>query len=88
VNGEAEILQDWIEILAFGRRGLETGKGIGREQDEGRNAVAMEACTDSVLARSFSGSERRDSATRAPKNTSTSAHSSIEPSWFPHTPVY
>ena len=51
-----------------------------------RNASAIEACTASTLARSDSGRCPPNSATAAPNAATISTHSSIEPSWFPHTP--
>ena len=51
-----------------------------------RKATAMPACTPSALARSERGRLVPNSATAAPNSARISTHSSIEPSWFPHTP--
>ena len=51
-----------------------------------RKATAMPACTASTLAAASRGRLLPKSATAAPKTARISTHSSIEPSWFPHTP--
>ena len=51
-----------------------------------RKATAMPACTASTLARSVRGRLVPNRATAAPNSARISTHSSIEPSWFPHTP--
>ena len=51
-----------------------------------RKATAMPACTASTLARRVAGRLVPKRATAAPKTARISTHSSIEPSWFPHTP--
>ena len=51
-----------------------------------RKATAIPACTESTLARSVAGRLVPNRATAAPKTARISTHSSIEPSWFPHTP--
>ncbi len=51
-----------------------------------RKATAMAACTESTLARSVAGRLPPKRATPAPNTARMSTHSSIEPSWFPHTP--
>ena len=51
-----------------------------------RNATAIEACTHSTLAFSVGGRLRPKAATAAPNRVRISTHSTIEPSWFPHTP--
>ena len=52
-----------------------------------KNAAAIHACTPSTLALSVAGRLPPNSATSAPNSARISTHSSIEPSWFPHTPV-
>ena len=49
-------------------------------------ATAIEACTESTVARRLSGTAPPKAATAAPKPVSISSQSSIEPSWFPQTP--
>ncbi len=51
------------------------------------NAAAIHDCTASTLAFSVAGRLPPASATSAPNSARISTHSSIEPSWFPHTPV-
>ncbi len=51
-----------------------------------RNASAIEPCTASTLALSVAGRLLPKAATAAPKIARISTQSSIEPSWFPHTP--
>ena len=50
-------------------------------------ATAIQACTESTLALSESGKLPPNSATSAPNSARISTHNSIEPSWFPHTPL-
>ncbi len=51
-----------------------------------RNATAIDDCTLSTLAFSVGGRLRPKAATAAPNSVRISTHSTIEPSWFPHTP--
>ncbi len=51
-----------------------------------KNAAPINPCTRSVSARRRSGMAEDSSAMSAPHSDSTSTHSSIEPSWLPHTP--
>jgi hypothetical protein len=51
-----------------------------------RKASAIEACTLSTSARNVAGRLVPNAATAAPKSARMSTQSSIEPSWFPHTP--
>ena len=45
------------------------------------------ACTASVLARSRAGTLFFETATTPPNSARIRIQRSIEPSWFPHTPV-
>ena len=49
------------------------------------NPTLTNAITASTRARNISGSEVLNVATAKPQPASTIAHSSIEPSWAPHT---
>ncbi len=49
-------------------------------------ATAIEDCTASALAFKVGGRLRPKAATAAPNRERISTHSTIEPSWFPHTP--
>ena len=69
--------------------------GAGTRRRNGLEVVTMKArkakpiqpCTESTSAFSRSGRLVPKAATRAPKSARMSTHRSIEPSWFPHTPV-
>jgi hypothetical protein len=50
-------------------------------------ATPTEACTASTRARSLSGRLPPNHPAMAPKRARISTQSSIEPSWFPQTPV-
>ena len=52
-----------------------------------RKAEPIQPCTASTRARSALGRFVPKPATSAPKKERISTHRSIEPSWFPHTPV-
>ncbi len=52
-----------------------------------RKATPMEPCTARTRALSVIGRLVPKSATAAPKIDRISTHSSMEPSWFPHTPA-
>ncbi len=52
-----------------------------------RKPIPTIACTASTRAFSVGGRLRPNRATAALNSASTSTHSSIEPSWFPHTPL-
>ena len=52
-----------------------------------RNAAPIAPCTDSTLARRPGGRCSPNTAAVAPNSARISTHSSIEPSWFPQTPV-
>ena len=56
-------------------------------QAAGGKATAIAACTESTVARRLKGTALPNAATAAPKPVSISSQSSIEPSWFPHTPA-
>ena len=51
------------------------------------NAVPIDACTDRTRARSRGGRLSPKTAAAAPNSARISTHSSIEPSWFPQTPL-
>ena len=48
--------------------------------------AAIMACTASTRARRLGGRLRPNAATAAPYTERISTHSSMEPSWFAHTP--
>ncbi len=50
-------------------------------------ATAIHDCTASTLAFSVIGRLPPNTATSAPNSARIRTHSSIEPSWFPHTPL-
>ena len=50
-------------------------------------ATAIHDCTASTLAFSVSGRLPPNTATSAPNSARIRTHNSIEPSWFPHTPL-
>jgi hypothetical protein len=52
-----------------------------------RNPAAIQACTASARALRVAGRPCPNRATAAPKPASIRIHNSIDPSWFPHTPV-
>jgi len=52
-----------------------------------RNPNAIMAWIDSTRACSAAGKLPPKVATRPPNSVRISTHSTIEPSWFPHTPV-
>ncbi len=88
MDREAEILQQRVEVLPFERRrARRASNGFEVMRMKARKAMVTAACTASVLARSRAGMLSRDSATTPPNSARIRTHSSIEPSWFPHTPV-
>ena len=52
-----------------------------------RNPTPIMPCTASTRARNAGGRLSLNSATAAPNSDSMNTHSTIEPSWLPHTPV-
>ena len=52
-----------------------------------RKPTPIMPCTASTRARSSGGRLSQNSATAAPHSDSMNTHRSIEPSWFPQTPV-
>ena len=52
-----------------------------------RKVAAIQLWTHSTRPRRSAGMPREASATAAAKTLRMSTHSSIEPSWFPQTPV-
>jgi hypothetical protein len=52
-----------------------------------RKAAAIDPCTASTLACSSRGRFVPKVATAAPNKARISTQSTIEPSWFPHTPA-
>ena len=88
MDREAEILQDRIEVAALERRLREAQERVRGEQDE-----QIEGAGDPRLHRQHVGLQaspadwRRTAATSAPNSARMSTHSSIEPSWLPHTLV-
>ena len=60
--------------------------GFDVSSTKSRNAPRTHDCTDSAVAAMSSGIRFARSATSAPNNASVRTHSSMEPSWFPHTP--
>ncbi len=61
-------------------------KGLDVVTMKRRNAAAIEPCTASTFALSSRGRLVPKVATAAPNRARISTHSTIEPSWFPHTP--
>jgi hypothetical protein len=61
-------------------------KGLEAKTMKARKATPMPACAASTLARSVAGRLPPNTATAAPNKARMRTHSSMEPSWFPHTP--
>ncbi len=88
MNREADVLQHRVEVVALERRIGKTQERIRRRQDEEkkcRRDPALDRRSTSAL--SLSGRLAPKAATIAPNSARISTHSSIEPSWFDHTPV-
>ena len=67
-------------IIELGHFALILALGVALVQ------MLLPAWTARTLARNVTGRLLPNSATAAPKTARISTHSSIEPSWFPHTP--
>ena len=86
MEGERGVLQDRIEAAALGL-GRDAREGIGGEDDE-----EQEGDGDAGLHGQHVGAQRgaagwrRRARQRRRRRARISTHSSIEPSWFPHTP--
>ena len=88
MDREAEVLQDRVEVAALERRLRQTRRnGFEVTRMKRWNAAAIQACTASTLAFSVAGRLPPNAATSAPNSARIRTQSSIEPSWFPHTPV-
>ena len=61
-------------------------KGFDVVTMNSRKAAPIEPCTASTFAFSSRGRLLPKVATAAPNSDRISTHSTIEPSWFPHTP--
>ncbi len=61
--------------------------GFDVNRTKSRKATAIQAWTDRTSARSRSGRFWLNTATSAPNSARISTHRSIDPSWFPQTPV-
>ena len=89
MDREADVLQDRVEVLPFQRRRIERARtGLEVRRMKRRKAAAIQPCTASTRARSARGqvaAESRDQRAEAASRISTQR--SIEPSWFPQTPV-
>ena len=81
MDGEAGVLQDRIEIVAFHGGWIDAREGIGRQQDEEQKGRADPGPARPAHRRANRPAWRaRSIATGAPKSDSTSTHRSIEPS--------
>ena len=87
--GEAGVLQDRVEVLALMAKGAGATRvnGFDVARMNRRNATVTAPCTASVLARRRGGIPSRARATTAPNRVRMRIQRSIEPSWFPQTPV-
>ena len=61
--------------------------GLDVSRMNSRKPTAIMPCTASTRARRAGGKLSLNSATAAEHSDSMNTHSSMEPSWFPHTPV-
>ena len=86
MEGETGILQQRVEAVAVERRRREALERVRGEEQEGQEADADQRLDASTRLRRVSGRLAPKTATAAPNSDRISAHSSIEPSWFPHTP--
>ena len=86
MHREAGILQQRIEARTFERHGIKPPERIGgekNEEHEGRGEKPLHAQRRRRQTRTAPLSARHQCRIDA----STSTQSSIEPSWFPHTPL-
>lgn len=84
---EADILKYRVEIPPSMGAGFIRINGFEVIRMKRRNAAATNPCTERTFDRSVAGKLPLNQATKAPKNVRISTHRSIDPSWFPHTPV-
>jgi len=75
-----------LRPLPSGGAGEIRSNGFDVNRMKARKPTPISACTPSTRARKESGRLLPNSATAAPNSARISAHRSIEPSWFPHTP--
>ena len=89
MDREAEVLQDRVEILALERRrDRRRANGFEVEQDEQQEGDRDRSpARRARSAADVAGTACARSATSAPNSARMSTQSSIEPSWFPQTPV-
>ena len=86
MDGEARILQDRIEVAPLEGRRSEPLERIRGRQNKYEECGADEALHAQGVGAQPLGSERPNSATRAPNVARINDQSSIEPSWLPQTP--
>ena len=86
MDREAGVLQDRIEVASLERRGGEPLERVRGQENEGEEGQADQALNGERVGAKRCGSARPNRATSAPKIARMKTHSSIEPSWFPHTP--
>ena len=87
MDREAGVLQNRIEVASLERRRREPLERVRGQENEGEEGEADQALNgERVGAQASRGSARPNRATSAPKIARMRTHSSIEPSWFPHTP--
>ena len=87
MDREADVLQHRVEVLPSTGAGTSRRNGFEVKRMKSRNAAAIQR-----LHREHDGLQRRagcapNAATSAPNSARMSTQSSIEPSWFPQTPV-
>ena len=88
MHREADVLQDRIEIAAFGRRLRDARKRVRGDQDEEIEGAGDPGLHGEHIGLQASPADSApNSATSAPNSARISTHSSIEPSWLPHTLV-
>ena len=89
MDGEADVLKDRIEVVALDRRGGRGGaNGLEvRSMKSEEGGARSSACTERTSAFRRSGRFAPNAATSAPNSARMRTQRSIEPSWFPQTPV-
>ncbi len=87
MEGQAGILQHRVEPVAVRRRRTHAQERVRGQQDEQQEADADHALhrehARAQLGRQVVAEQRH----RAPHSDSMNTQRTIEPSWFPHTPV-
>ena len=80
MDGETDILQDRVEVLALGRRRVEAQERVGGQQDEGEEGRRRSALHAQHIGAQVGGRLPPKIATRRAKSDRISSQSSIEPS--------